>query len=64
MTINRPIGMAIMKFFMNRSLVHAAAGSFSRRLFYRHDEIEYGVIIINPSLLLFFLCLFSSLDSS
>eukprot|EP01111_Echinosteliopsis_oligospora_P010224 TRINITY_DN3144_c0_g1_i1.p1 TRINITY_DN3144_c0_g1~~TRINITY_DN3144_c0_g1_i1.p1 ORF type:complete len:469 (+),score=48.13 TRINITY_DN3144_c0_g1_i1:25-1431(+) len=38
-----PIGMEIMKLFMNRNLVTNAAGSFSRQLFYRHDEIEYGI---------------------
>jgi L-gulonolactone oxidase len=38
-----PFGMLIMKFFMNRSLTAYSAASFSRQLFYRHDEIEYGI---------------------
>lgn len=38
-----PFGMIIMKLFMNRSITTTAADSFSRKLFYRHDEIEYGI---------------------
>lgn len=38
-----PFGMLIMKIFMNRSLTTVASQSFSRQLFYRHDEIEYGI---------------------
>jgi hypothetical protein len=38
-----PIGMMIMKIFMNRSITGFASQSFSRQLFYRHDEIEYGI---------------------
>eukprot|EP00026_Physarum_polycephalum_P007812 Phypoly_transcript_07880.p1 GENE.Phypoly_transcript_07880~~Phypoly_transcript_07880.p1 ORF type:complete len:371 (+),score=50.22 Phypoly_transcript_07880:435-1547(+) len=37
------IGFYIMRLFMHQSLTTYAAESFSRQLFYRHDEIEYGI---------------------
>lgn len=37
------IGMMTMKLFMECNLISAASTSFARLLFYRHDEIEYGI---------------------